>query len=293
MKYSKWLKLNTHSLQGKTIAITGSTGGIGYYICSYLAYLKADLILLDRNHKRSQELADKLINKYFVNIKCITIDLENFDSVKNATNQLLNENVDIFIHNAGAYSIPRRVCSTGFDNVFQINFVSPYYIIKQLQNRLENRNGRVVVVSSIAHNYSKIRENDIDFKRIKKASLCYGNAKRFLTYSLHKLFESNPNISLSICHPGITFTNITAHYPKVVFALIKYPMKIIFHSPQKASLSIIFGIFNKTKYKQWVGPRVLNIWGLPKIMTLNSANNDEINKIFELSELIYKEISED
>jgi len=293
MNYNKWLQLNTSNLFGKNIAITGSTGGLGFEICSYLAKLNANLILLDRNYRRSNDFANYLIEKYNIKVHCITADLEDFDTVKIATEKLSELNIDIFIHNAGAYSIPRKTCSTGFDNVFQINFVSPYYIIKQLSRNLEKVNGKVIVVSSIAHNYSKINEDDIDFIKVKNASLCYGNAKRFLTYSLHKLFQNNKNISFSVCHPGITFTNITAHYPKLIFAIIKHPMKVIFHSPKKAALSIIYGVFNNTKYKQWIGPRFFNVWGLPKLMNLKTATENEISKIFEISEEIFKKINKE
>ena len=293
MNYIKWLKNNAQNLSGKTIAITGSTGGLGKEICEYLAVLNASLILLDRNKDRSNEFAKYLISKYKIAVHCINIQLDDIDSVKYATNELLKHNIDFFIHNAGAYSIPRKICTTGFDNVFQINFVSPYFIIKKLLPKFEKNNGRVVVVSSIAHNYSKIDTDDIDFQTRRKSSLVYGNSKRFLTFSLHKLFENKENCSLSVVHPGITFTNITAHYPKLIFAIIKYPMKIIFHSTKLAALSVVFGVFNKTNYNYWVGPKYFNIWGLPKIMRINTAPEDEISKIHEIAEEIYKNIDKE
>ena len=43
----------------------------------------------------------------------------------------------------------------------------------------------------------------------------------------------------------LTFTNITAHCPKLIFAIIKYPMKIIFMKPRKAALSIVAKLFSK------------------------------------------------
>ena len=150
------------------------------------------------------------------------------DNVKSVTKELENMDIDIFIHNAGAYSIPRKICSSGYDNVFQINFVSPYYMIRTLLPTLRAKKGMAVAVGSIAHNYSKTDERDIDFRKRSASSKVYGNAKRFLMYSLYELFKNEKEASLSIVHPGITFTNITAHYPKLIFAVIKHPMKIIF-----------------------------------------------------------------
>ena len=154
---------------------------------------------------------------------------------------------------------------------------------------IEERKGRVIAVSSIAHNYSKIDEKDIDFSGYKAASKAYGNAKRFLTFSLFGLFKDSE--SLSIVHPGITFTNITAHYPKFIFAIIKYPMKVIFMKPKKAALSIIKGIFENTTQNEWIGPRIFNVWGKPLKKALKTCKEKEAQKIQEITEEIYKKLT--
>ena len=110
---------------------------------------------------------------------------------------------------------------------------------------LRERGGRVVAVGSIAHNYSETDPADVDFSSRTRASRVYGNAKRYLMFSLYGLFENESNVSLAVCHPGITFTNITAHYPKAVFAIIKNPMKVIFMKPERACLSIVRGVFEE------------------------------------------------
>ncbi len=293
MNYQKWIKENCGSLEGKTVAITGTTGGLGRELCGFLASLGASLILVDRNADRSITFANELKNKYSASVECVNADLEDMDSVKEATEILAQKPIDIFIHNAGAYSIPRRICKTGYDNVFQINFVSPYYMIKTLLPKLRERKGRAVAVGSIAHNYSKIDLSDIDFSTRKQASKVYGNAKRYLMFSLYKLFENEQDASISIVHPGISFTGITNHYPKLIFAVIKHPMKVIFMKPKKACLSILKGCFDKTDYSQWIGPRFFDIWGTPKIKMLKTAKEDEIKTIFSNAEKIYSQLKKD
>ena len=218
MKFENWLKTNTSSLEGKTVAVTGTTGGLGKHLCRFLAQIGASLILMDRNALRSQTFKEEL-QRDFPNVKvdCVNVDLENISSVKQACEIAQQLDFDIFIHNAGAYSIPRKTCTTGYDNVFQINFASPYYMINKFLPHLRKKNGKVVVVSSIAHNYSKIKESDVDFSQNKHSSKVYGNAKRYLTFALFELFKNERQVSLSVTHPGIAFTNITAHYPKLIF----------------------------------------------------------------------------
>ncbi|MBQ8849929.1 MAG: SDR family NAD(P)-dependent oxidoreductase [Clostridia bacterium] len=262
---------------GKTVAISGSTGGIGRELCAILADLGASLILLDRNPELSAAHRERLLSAHpDASVVCIPIQLDDPASVRDAAERLREYPVDVFISNAGAYSIPRKVCESGYDNVFQINFVSPYILITELLPTLRKRRGRVVIVGSIAHNYSKSDSSDIDFSTRQKASLVYGNSKRYLMFTLAEAFKNEPDVSLAITHPGITFTNITAHYPPLIFALIKHPMKIIFPKPRRACLSIIRGVFEDTRGCEWIGPRYFDVWGLPKKKRLSTVGESEL-----------------
>ena len=284
MKTSSWIKKNTTSLVGKKVVISGSTGGLGREICHHLASLGASLILLDRNSQRSLAFADELREKYpSLSVSHIKADMSDMDSVKEAEKKLSQIPIDYLILNAGAYSIPRCVVSTGYDNVFQINFVSPYYLARKLLPAIRERGGRIVAVGSIAHNYSKIDENDIDFKTRNKASLVYGNAKRYLTYSLLAMSHGD----CIVAHPGISFTGITNHYPPLIFALIKHPMKIIFMKPKRASLSIVKALFADCEKNSWIGPCLFDVWGLPRVKKLNTANPPERKIIVDTAERIY------
>ncbi len=276
-------KISIKKLNSQTVAITGATGGLGKAICEYLAQLGANIIMINRSEKKSKEFEKYLLLKYpSLCIKTIIADFENIQSVIYATNELQALCPDTLILNAGAYSIPRKKTSLGFDNVFTINFVSPYYMAR----RMMIQNTKIVAVSSIAHRYSKSDFLNIDFSQRKKSSLVYGNAKRWLTYALYGTGYKN----LSVTHPGISFTNITAHYPKLIFAIIKHPMKIIFMKPEKACLSILCGVFENCEKNEWIGPRIFDIWGKPKKKTLHSAHCAEAKQISIKSEEIYKRI---
>ena len=238
MKYTAWLKKNTASLVGKTVALSGATGGIGRELCFYLSELGASLVLINRSEKRARLLGEEILARNpDTLIEYVTADMEDMSSVRRAAGELLGKGIDILFLNAGAYSIPRRICDTGYDNVFQINFVSPYYLAQKLLPTIRTRGGRIVAVGSIAHRYSKTDPADVDFCTRKKASLVYGNSKRYLMCALAALAERDGEVV--IAHPGITFTNITAHYPKLIFAIIKHPMKVVFMSVKKATLSIL------------------------------------------------------
>ena len=289
---NKLIKQNISKLTGKTIAITGTTGGLGSHVCLHLASAGANLILINRSLHKSNQQKQELIDKYpNIKVDIVQADLSNFESVKNATNILKQMSIDTLVLNAGIYHVPRFKTDIGYDNIFTTNFVSHYYMVKQLLPTLrKSNNPSVVAVGSIAHDYCKLNTEDIDYSKVDKHSKVYGNSKRFLMFSLYELFKNESKVKLSVVHPGVTFTNITDHYPKLVYALIKYPMKILFPKPKKASLHIVDGIFNSTDYHYWIGPKILSVWGKPKLSKLTTCETSESIKIFNIAENIYNKL---
>ncbi len=276
MNINEWLINNTESLQGKTVAITGSTGDLGKAICKYLALLGANLILLDRNRTKSESFGSELLNEYpDISINYITVDLTDINSVKKAVEILNGLDLDILILNAGVYNIPRVKCSTGADNIFQVNFASQYYLSYKILPKLMEKNGKIIAVGSIAHFMTKIKNNDIELLNCKNSEKIYGNSKRFLMYSLFNLMEKEKDIDFSIVHPGITYTNLMSNYPIWISRIIKYPMKKLFMSPEKAALSVIKGVFIRCNNYEWIGPELLGIWGKPKKSTLKKLQKSE------------------
>ena len=276
-------------IKGKRIAITGSTGGLGRELCAYLAARGASLVLVDRNAERSVAHRAQLQAQFAgLEVTCVTLDLEDITSAARAVEALIALEIDVFIHNAGAYSIPRHRCSTGYDNVFQINFATPYYMIRRLMPVLRARGGHVMVVGSIAHRYGRIDPQDVDFRSRKAASKVYGNAKRYLMFALFELFCRERGVGLAVTHPGITLTNITAHYPKAVYAVIKWPMKVIFMSPHKAARCLLAGVESETDYCQWIGPAVFDIWGSPRKKQLRSCSAAERRAIDAIADRVYR-----
>ena len=289
MKTDTWIKKYIPSMDGKTVAISGATGGIGQELCRHLASLGASLLLLDRNSERSLSWIKKLTGEFpALNAKHLRLDLSDFDTVKTVTEELLVSPPDYLIFNAGAYYVPRYTTSIRHDNVFQINFLAPYYMARTLLPVMQERGGRIVAVGSIAHNYSHIDPHDIEFLTRTQSSKVYGNAKRFLMFSLFGLNKDGRTIT--VAHPGITLTNITAHYPKLIYAIIKHPMKVIFMSPRRASLSILAAMVQDAKKDEWFGPALFDIWGLPKKKVLRTCSDKEAKQICQIAEKIFTDL---
>lgn len=271
------------SLEGRTVAVSGSTGGLGRELCISLANLGARLILLDRNPEKAARLIEELrLGRPSLWVRHIRMDLEDVESVKKAADELKKEELFALVLNAGAYHIPRHRCESGHDNLYQINCLSPYLLASSLLPRLKECGGRIVAVGSLAHFLARPDREDPEYLDRRTASRVYGNAKRRLMFSLQRLCRDG--VTLSVVHPGISPTGITRGYPKWICAIIKCPMKLIFMSPKRASECILRGIFQPTGEGEWIGPRVLGIWGRPKLSRLRSYSADEADGLFSHTE---------
>ncbi len=289
MTTKAWLRKHTASLAGKEIALFGSTGGLGQALARHILALGGALIMIDRNQEKAAAAEARLRTDFpDANIRRLSADLSRMDTVRALCDKLTAAPPDAVIHNAGAYHIPRKICKTDYDNVFEINFAAPYYITRTLLPALRKKGSRIVAVSSIAHNYARTDPSDIDFRSRTKHSLAYGNAKRHLTYALFALQEKHHDLHIAVTHPGISSTGITAHYPKWIYAIIKYPMKWIFMKPRRASLSILYGLFTDTRPNEWIEPSLFSVWGTPKKKPLCTADAAEAARIARTAEEIFK-----
>ncbi len=284
----KTAKMNkTTNLVGKTVAVTGTTGGLGREICKAVVSLGADIVLIDRDARKSSVLQRELAKvRIGAAMHRVELDLSHPEQIKSAAKKIAAYSPDYLILNAGVYHVPRYKCTGNIDNVFMINFLSHYLLVRVLLPDLRKANAKVVAVGSIAHNYSRTDENDIDFSGRASSALVYGNSKRYLMFALSELLKNEPHVSFTIAHPGITFTGITDHYPPAVFAVIKHPMKIIFPPPRVAARNIVYGMFDSTEKNEWIGPRYFNIWGRPEKHRLTTCREDERQMIFKNAELL-------
>lgn len=91
------------NIEGKIIFITGASSGIGEACAKEFAKLKANLILAARRKDRLIKLADELEKQYQIKIKCLEVDVRDFDDVQKKFNSLESKwkQVDILLNNAG------------------------------------------------------------------------------------------------------------------------------------------------------------------------------------------------
>jgi 3-hydroxy acid dehydrogenase/malonic semialdehyde reductase len=100
-------------LKGKTTFITGASSGIGKACAELFAKEKSNLILTARRIARLKSLANELEKEHKIKVKCIQLDVRNYEQVEEAINSLETkwERINILINNAGL--------SRGLDKIYE------------------------------------------------------------------------------------------------------------------------------------------------------------------------------
>lgn len=293
-KYFKWLSKNTHPLTNKLVIFIGATGSIGKEALEYLLMLETKVIIGARNVEKANNLKQQLLLKYpQATIFVEHIDVSSLDSIDTFQKVLTSKypKADFFINNSGVYHLPKNFSKDGYEIHFATNALGNYYLAKRIIENLKE-NSKMVFVSSLSANFYKINFQDFESVNCKNKMKVYAQSKRIMLSNTISLKEELKNIDINVIHPGICATELFNKSHGKFFMKIIFPiMKLIFHSPKKASLNILKGLFIKTEINEWICPRFIGVWGYPKIKKIAKRiyKKENINRSFELTNNLIKQ----
>jgi NAD(P)-dependent dehydrogenase (short-subunit alcohol dehydrogenase family) len=237
LHYEKEVK-SIPSLNGKTIAITGTTSGTGFIAAKTVAKKGARVILLNRKSDRSKKSYDLLKfscpDAEFVDVES---DLQSFESVKKAVQiitSICESGLDVLCNNAGVMALKDQATNDGFDIQMQTNHLSHFLLTKELMPVLKiaadnNGEARVINHSSIARfgvkkleaKYFEKKGGDLGgngSNMLLSAFIPQGRWTRYaqtklanaaFTACLHEKFQNNNlNIRSLVAHPGLAVTEL-------------------------------------------------------------------------------------
>lgn len=136
-------------INGKLIAITGASSGIGAEFAKQLSHKGASLILIARREDRLKEICEQCGSKATFEIA----DLSKESEIKRIGKFLSDKNIDVLINNAGIGSFgyfeeldPEREL-----NMVTLNSVAPLLLTRAVLPQMKNRkSGALIFISSIA-----------------------------------------------------------------------------------------------------------------------------------------------
>eukprot|EP00924_Labyrinthula_sp_SR-Ha-C_P012483 snap_masked-scaffold_10-processed-gene-8.31-mRNA-1 protein AED:0.11 eAED:0.12 QI:0/-1/0/1/-1/1/1/0/351 len=200
--YSEYLK-TIPSLEEKTIAITGTTSGTGFYtaVCAVRKNAKK-VLLLNRNSERADRSLKELTEEKeksgssteLIPVECDLMSLEIVRSAADQVNTLCTEGLDVLINNAGIMAMPDRRTKDGFDIQMQVNHLSHFLLTHLVLPSLIKSADQGKEVRIVQHSSGARRGPSINEKYFRKADEKTlggdGMIQCFLRYHQTKLANS-------------------------------------------------------------------------------------------------------
>lgn len=222
------------SLEGKTVAITGTTSGTGFVVARTALKKGAEnVLMLNRPSSRAEKAEDDLRELGFTksNLETIPCDLQDLESVKKASQIIKSKYkaIDVFCANAGVMALEDKATKDGYDIQSQTNNISHFMLIKDLMPLFKKAvdvrgSARIAHHSSGARNYPS---TPLDGKYFEKNggnlggdgnSMIFGGARwqryhqtklgnAVMTCALNDKLEGT-GIQATVAEPGLAATNL-------------------------------------------------------------------------------------
>jgi len=216
----------TQSMSGKTVLITGGTGGIGKATAIGLAALGARVAITGRNLGRAEAAAADIRGTTGnPNVDAFGADLSSQVEVRRLAAEVLEAytRLDVLINNVGGFWATRHVTADGLEHTFAVNHLAAYLLTNLLLARLKaSAPARVVTVASNAQSLGKIDFEDLQGERRYSGQTAYNQSKLadvMFTYELARRLEGT-GVTATVLHPGVVRTGFGSEDPSRIFKLL-------------------------------------------------------------------------
>jgi NAD(P)-dependent dehydrogenase (short-subunit alcohol dehydrogenase family) len=220
---------------GKTVLVTGGTGGIGLATATGLAGLGARVGIVGRSATRGAAAADAVRRKVpSADLDVFAADLSAQAEVRRlaAEARELYPRLDVLVNNVGGYWAHRHVTADGLEHTFALNHLAAFLLTHELRDLLvASAPARVVTVSSGAQAMGRIDLGDLQGERSYNGQRSYNQSKLanvLFTYELARRLEGT-GVTATVLHPGVVRTAFgredSGRFMRLMFPLVTPFMK--------------------------------------------------------------------
>jgi len=233
-------------MNGKHVAITGPTAGIGRSAALELARRGAKLTLFCRNLEKGGEVRQAIEAEGGVSPDVIHLDMAELASVRRAAEEFLtrNNSLDVLLNNAGIVNTQRRETIDGFEETLAVNHFAPFLLTGLLLPALGNApSARIVTVASDAHTFVRgMGFEDMQAEQSFKTFREYGRSKLaniLFTRSLAARL-SVQGITANCLHPGAVATSLAKQNEGIASKVLPFLLKPFFRTSDKGAQTSIY-----------------------------------------------------
>jgi NAD(P)-dependent dehydrogenase (short-subunit alcohol dehydrogenase family) len=209
-------QVHRRPMTGKTVLVTGGSGGIGRATALGLAAMGAHLAITGRDRRRTEDAAREIRTAGGEQVDVFVADLSAQSQVRRLADEVLRSlpRIDVLINNVGGYWNTRHVTADGLERTFALNHLAPFLLTNLLLDRLkQSAPARVVTVSSNAQAMGRIDFDDRE--QSYSGARAYNQSKLanvLFTYELARRLEAT-SVTANALHPGMVSTSFGAEDP--------------------------------------------------------------------------------
>jgi retinol dehydrogenase-14 len=233
-------------MAGKTVLVTGGSGGIGKATAVGLATLGAHLAITGRDRERTDSAAREIRAAGGGPVDVFVADLSSQTEVRRLAGEALQRlpRIDVLVNNVGGYWNSRHVTADGLERTFALNHLAPFLLTHLLLDRLtHNSPARVVTVSSHAHAQGRIDFDDLQGERHYSGAKAYNQSKLanvLFTYELATRLLDQAVVTANVVHPGVVSTSFGAEDPATVQRLFIPLLRHLMKAPAHGAATSIY-----------------------------------------------------
>jgi NAD(P)-dependent dehydrogenase (short-subunit alcohol dehydrogenase family) len=237
-------QLHSGPMAGRTVLVTGGTGGIGRATALGLAAMGAHLAITGRDRGSTQGAAGELRAAGGGQVEVFVADLSIQSQVRRLAEEALQRlsRIDVLVNNVGGHWSTRHVTADGLERTFALNHLAPFLLTNLLLDRLQHSApARVVTVSSNAHAQGRIDFDDLQGERSYSGARAYSQSKLanvLFTYELARRLPAT-SVTANALHPGVTRTSFGAEDPGGVQRLLVPLMRPFMKAPAQGAATSI------------------------------------------------------
>ena len=231
-------------MTGKTVLITGGTGGIGKAAAVGLASMGARVGITGRDRARAEAAAIEISRESGNTLVDVFVaDMSSQAEIRSLAGEVLAAypRIDVLLNNVGGFWAHRHVTADGLEHTFALNHLAPFLLTNLLLDRLEaSAPARVITVASNAQSMGKIDFDDLQGEHEYSGSRAYNQSKLanvMFTYELAKRLDGT-GVTATALHPGLTSTNFSAEDPSLRW-LVKV-MRPFMKSPDQGAETPVY-----------------------------------------------------
>ena len=244
-----------NSQAGRTVVVTGGTGGIGFQSALGIAKTGARLLITGRNRERGEAAVRRIIDETDNDdVELVVGDVSSIEGIDALASALIErvDHIDVLVNNAGYMGSEPKYSDDGIEMHFAVNVLAPWRLTLALLPALKAADSARVLNITGGDKPAAVDPDNLQAEKGFRGLMTYQHSKSVLeamSMALAKRLEDE-GVTVNVLFPGRASTAMTGSMStKALPGAMKlmYPLfRLLFKedggkSAKKAARSTIWG----------------------------------------------------